>query len=409
MHRRGAIPLLLLAPVLLFGQLSDNAVTVTASPTVSPTPDQVVFSLSVQASVDTSLDAVVGALAGIGITAANLTGFSSPPPAIFAGPAQPASGSQPGAQLVWNFQLIAPLSKVNQTVATLTSLQQTLPQNQSGLSLSFSLTGTQVATPPACNPADLISAARAQAQIIANAAGLNAGALLAMSTQSGGPVCSLTARFALGLMFAPADQHTITITASRSTTLQPDQAVLALTVSSTITATQDNVAAALAQAGISGATLTGVNSTPAGVLPVFSSAPSSAVQPLLQWSFTLTVPVAKAGDTVALLLAAEQSLAKSNGGFSLTFFVKGLAVSQALRNSQTCPDPGLVSDANTTAQTLATAAGVSVGPILSLASPQTAASAGAVLAGQFSSVSNFLLGITAANSCTLTVQYQMMP
>jgi uncharacterized protein YggE len=210
-------------------------------------------------------------------------------------------------------------------------------------------------------------------------------------------------------MFGPADQHTITIAASRSTTLQADQAVLALTVSSPITATQDNVAAALAQAGITGATFTGVNSTPAGVTPVFSSVPSSAVGPLLQWSFTLTVPVAKAGDTVALLLAAEQSLAKSNGGFSLTFGVEGLAVSQALRNSQTCPEPGLVSDANAAAQTLATAAGVSVGPVLSMASPQTAGSPGAALAAQFVSLSNFLLGTPATNICTLTVQYQMMP
>jgi hypothetical protein len=58
-----------------------------------------------------------------------------------------------------------------------------------------------------------------------------------------------------------------------------------------------------------------------------------------------------------VLVAAQQSLAKANTGLRLTFNVEGLQVSQALQNAQSCDEPGLVSDAHATAQTLAAAAG----------------------------------------------------
>jgi len=388
MFDRGAVTILLLSPALLLGQLSNNSVTVTASQSANPTADQAVFTVSVQASVSTSLDTVVGSLAGVGITAASLTGFSTQTAETG------TNRGQTSTVLIWSFQLTAPLAKLNQTIATLTALQQTMPQNQSGLSLSFSLSGTQVSTPPACNTASLIPMARTQAQTIASGAGLSAGAIRAMTTQTGGSVCSLTATFALGLLFGQ-DQHTITITASRSTNLQPDQALIALTIDSPLTSSQDDINAALSKAGISGATLTGVTSTQA----------IGASQSMLQWSYTLTEPIADVGSTVASLLTARQ------GGLSLTFYVEGLQVSQALQNAQTCPESGLASDANAAAQTLAAAAGVTVGPILSIAGPGTTGTPGAVFTyAGFLNVGLFSELLTpATNTCSLTIQYQMLP
>ncbi len=401
---RGAVTALFFSPVLLFGQLSNNLVTVTASQTAGAPADQAVFTLSVQAPIDKSLDTVAGALAGVGITAANLVSFSAPTTSVVAGP------GQDGAAMIWNFQLTVSLSKIKDTIAALSGFQQTLLQNQSGLSLSFTLSGTQVSAPADCNAADLIPAARAQAQAIAAAAGLKAGALLAMTTASGSPACSLTATFALGVLFGLNDQHTITITASRSTSLQPDQALISLTVTSRLTYTQDAIAAALTQAGISGATFTGVNSTPVGVTT--NGVAAAAAQSVLQWSYTLGVPIAQAGSTVALLLAANQNFAKTDASLSLTFFVEGLQVSPALQASQSCDESGLVNDANATAQKLATAAGVSVGPILSLGSPGTSGPPTALFVRDpffnvGGALSSFLLG-TPANNCSLTVQYQML-
>jgi len=389
MFGRGALAVLLFSPALLLGQLSNNSVTVTASQSANSTADQAVFTISVQASVSTTLDTVVGSLAGVGITAANLTGFTTQTAVVA------TNHGQPGTVLVWNFQLTAPLAKMSQTIAALTALEQTLPQNQSGLSLSFSLSGTQASAPAACNAATLIPVARTQAQAIASGAGLTAGAIRAMTTQTGGSVCSLTATFALGLLFGQ-DQHTITITASRSTNLQPDQALIALTVNSPLTSGQDDINAALSKAGITGATFTGVTSTQAVGVGV------NASQSVLQWSYTLTAPIANASSTVALLLATQQS------GLGLTFFVEGLQVSQALQNAQSCPESGLVSDANAAAQTLASAAGVSVGPILSIAGPGTAGTPGVVFASLYVGVFSELL-TPAPNNCSLTIQYQMLP
>jgi hypothetical protein len=394
---------LLVSPALLLGQLGYNTVTVT-TPAAGSLADQAVFVVSVQGGVDKTLDTVVGALAGTGITAANLAGFSAQVGTFTLIPVQPATN------LTWIFQLTVPAAKTKDTITTLTGLEKTLQQNQNGLSLSFSLSGRQASAAAACNPADLIASAQKQAQTIASAAGLNAGAIRAITsaTVSGVPVCSLTARFALGLLFGQTDPHAIAITASKSTSPQPDQILIALTVTSRLTPSQDDVAAALSQAGITGATFNGVSSTSVGVLPI---GVGTAVQPTLQWSSTLTAPIAKANDTVALLVAAQQTLAKSEASLNLTFYTQGLQVSPALEAAQTCTQSDLVSDANAAAQKLAAAAGVSVGPILSLGSGGTGGVATAVFAGLSLSPGPFgtLLGIPPATNCSLTVQYQMLP
>jgi len=382
------VALLLFSPVFALAQLNYSSVTVTALQTATTTADQAVFSLVVEAPISTSLDAVVSALSGLGVNASSLYGFHALTFEI---------GQQTPA-IDWSFQLTAPLAKLNQTIATLSALVPTLEESE--MLLSFSFTGTQSSASAACDLAALIPAARTQAQSIANAAGFNTGALLALSTQTGTSV-SLTAQFALGLLLGQGQPNTITVAASRLTTPQPDQVGIVLTVTAPLSSTQDTVTAALAQAAISGATFTGLNSAPATIT---ESGTTVTVKQSTSWSYSLTAPLAKAGDTIALLVAAEQSLAKSNAGFSLSFYTQGLQVSQALQNSQTCSQSGLVSDANAAAQTLAAAAGVSAGRTLRLAGPGTA------VATRWPWFDPLYNGYApAANNCSLTVQYELLP
>jgi hypothetical protein len=85
-------------------------------------------------------------------------------------------------------------------------------------------------------------------------------------------------------------------------------------------------------------------------------------------------------------------MSANNSGLTLTFYVEGIQVSPQLQQSQPCSQAALLSDAQSWAKQVANAAGVSAGPILSIATP------GAVYAR--STVFNL--------TCSLTVQFQLM-
>jgi hypothetical protein len=146
-------------------------------------PDQAVFSVTVTSPLTTGLDDVLTALAGSGITAANFTGVSTQVVfSVLGGP-----GTQvPPPMLTWLFSVTSPLVNTKATVASLTTLQQNLTKANNGLTLSFSIVGTQVsqqlAQSQTCSLASLLSAASTQAQSIAAAAGVNLGGILALSS-----------------------------------------------------------------------------------------------------------------------------------------------------------------------------------------------------------------------------------
>ncbi len=222
---RRICPLLLFLAPLAFGQLESNTVTVTATQNLSVQPDQVVFSVSVTSGISTSLSDVLTAVQSAGITSANFTGISSsltgiivPVPTPVNQPAQPGGVIAPTIQ--WNFVLAAPFATMKATITTLTGLEQSISQNNSGLSLSFSIQGTQVSQQlqqsQVCPLSDLLASAQSQAQKLANVAGMSIGAILAMSSVTSSapaagtailgivstsyiapPVCSMTVKFAL--------------------------------------------------------------------------------------------------------------------------------------------------------------------------------------------------------------------
>ena len=165
---------LLIPATPLLAQLANNTVTVTASQSSTAQPDESVFSVTISSGIDNGLDDVVAAVSTVGITAANLVAVSTLLP--FPGGFAPSS-------VGWTFQLVVPFSKTKDTSATLTSLQKTVSQNNSGLMLSFALTGTQVVQQASnCNLADLVAQARAQAQEIASTAGFNAGTIVGLTS-----------------------------------------------------------------------------------------------------------------------------------------------------------------------------------------------------------------------------------
>lgn len=190
------VPLALLATALAFGQSSPaNSVTVTASRTNNPKPDQVVFQATVTSPLTTSRDDVIAALQGSAISLANFTGVST---------TQTYDGKQFLTSLQWNFTLTVPLSNMKSTVDMFTGLQMVLSKAGNGLSLGFTVQRMQV-SPQAqqaqpCSLPDLIADARAQALKIANAANMALGSVLTLAnTVSDTSVtCSVTVKFAMG-------------------------------------------------------------------------------------------------------------------------------------------------------------------------------------------------------------------
>ncbi len=220
-------------------------------------------------------------------------------------------------------------------------------------------------------------------------------------------LCLLVA--AASLAFAQFDD-TITVTASRSVNLQPDQVVLTLSLDTPQTAPLDNVLALLAGTGLTAAEVISVSSV--------SVAPSLAMQ-ITRWTVTFSLPFSQLTGTLSALTQAQQALS-GNPAMNLTYAVLATQVSQELQAAQACPFPALVSAARRQAQAMAAAAGVSVGPIMALSQGSAGAAPVSIVpvirSGDFSvaningTLSSFLIANPApVPACVLTVQFKLLP
>jgi uncharacterized protein YggE len=211
MRKRVVAGLFLIAPVLL-GQLDSNSVTVTASSTANLQPDQVVFSVQVVSGLSANLNDIVAALQGSGITVANFTTIDQIPQG-FSVIRNGLPSSQP--TIAWDFTLAAPLAKIKDTVAQLTSLQQSIAAQKNGLSMSFSVQGAQVSQQlqqsQPCVISDLLANARAQAQNLATAAGFTLDAILAMSSTVSTTISNQAATLSSFVLGASTSPCTVTV------------------------------------------------------------------------------------------------------------------------------------------------------------------------------------------------------
>lgn len=220
--------------------------------------------------------------------------------------------------------------------------------------------------------------------------------------------------------FAQLDSNTITVTASRSVQLAPDQITFVVTVTAPTTASLDDVLAAAPGLGLTAANLSGVQATLALLGPASTN----------DWSFNLTVAISQLKSTLATITALQGR----KSGMSVSFLGGNTAVSDQAAAAQTCTMLDLFLDASAQAQKLASAAGRTVGTVLALSNPPAPAPtpvlanrAGAFVfsaipfvsgspAGTGSSLASFLLGFattpalarTPVASCTMTVKFQLI-
>lgn len=388
--------LALFSCALVSGQVTSNSVTVNISRNANLQPDQIVLDIEVSAGPAATLDQVVAALQGSGVTQANFSGLSS----------------GPGQQVSWGFSLPVAFSNLKTTVAQLSALQTAIAKNNPGFLMSFSVRGTQVSQQlqqsVSCAAADLVSDARGRAQNMA-AAGQPLGGILAMSSASIAtgplsgpfatptyqPVCSLSATFALGASQQPG---TLTIAASHTLSLQPDQAVIVVNVNAGQPVALADIVAELQGSGIAAANLSNAFGPADGI----------------QWTFQLPVPFAQLPAALSTLAQLQQTLGGPKGQPNLTYLVQGTQVSQALQASQSCSFPALVTDAQSQAQKLASAAGVTLGPVVSVSDAPVAIAA--VLQGEFSEIQGTvsqwfnvtpLPYVAPPPPCAVTVQFQL--
>jgi Protein of unknown function (DUF541) len=204
------------------------------------------------------------------------------------------------------------------------------------------------------------------------------------------------------LLLGQPDSNSVTVTASQSMNVQPDQVLFAVYVTTGLNSSLDDVLAALKGVGITSANFSGVNSAAGGQLCVGTG--NQPLAPTVQWAFGLPVPFAQMKATVAALTSLQQNIAQTNSGFTLSFSVQGAQVSTSLQQSQTCSIPGLIADATAQAQRLASAAGLNLGSILAMssiiASPVANNSVPVSIAGTFTSGS-----LTTPQGCALTVKF----
>ncbi len=206
--RRLPLSILLLA-VPVFAQLPSQTVTITATRSITVAPDQALLSLTVTSSPETNLEQIVSPLSGLGITPLNLTGVYS----------------SSATMLQWNFNLAVPLANLTPAIASLTNLEQNITQNNSGLTLSFSVTGVQTSAQAqasqlaqTCTNANLISDATAQAQKLAGAAGMTLGSVLKLSNVAASPTVANGVYYAVLSGAVAASEYFVPASASAPST-----------------------------------------------------------------------------------------------------------------------------------------------------------------------------------------------
>jgi len=194
------LPLAMFIP-LTFGQVDSNSITVTVSRTIaSGQPDQAIFSVQVNSGLATSLDDVIGALQESGITVVNFNGLNSSFYNVGTGDQQPVQ------ILNWAFGFAVPFAKTKDTVAMLSALQQNIAKKSNGLTMSFTVQGTQASaqSQQTCSLSDVVADARARAQKVADAGGVSVGTILALSSASPNTGLGFNQVASLGALTAPA-------------------------------------------------------------------------------------------------------------------------------------------------------------------------------------------------------------
>lgn len=188
-------------------------------------------------------------------------------------------------------------------------------------------------------------------------------------------------------LFGQLDSGSVTVTATRTMTFQPNQAEFAVAVPSAADASLDDVLPAMASAGVTAANLAGITQAERG----------------LTWTFAWIVPLSRTKETIAALQALR-----------LQFQVTGVGVSDDVLSPDRCSMSDLIADARTQADRLARSVGAGVGSVLAVANSPTAELFPVSLAGGFvfaSLLPGFprapLFPTSSTLNCSLTVKFRL--
>ena len=171
-------------------------------------------------------------------------------------------------------------------------------------------------------------------------------------------ICAVLFLFPVSFAFAQLDSNSITVTASRTNSLQPDLALFSATVTADPSATVNDVLNALQPLHVSINDLSSVGNNGYAV----------ANQVTLDWSFSLSAPLSNLKDTVATLTKLQGTIGQTNKSFhfSLWFSFNGTTFSPQAQQSQPCVIADLVNDARTKATGMANAAGRTLSSVLAV-------------------------------------------
>ncbi|HTS66958.1 MAG TPA: hypothetical protein VMH28_33265 [Candidatus Acidoferrales bacterium] len=222
---------------------------------------------------------------------------------------------------------------------------------------------------------------------------------------------------AAALSAAALDDNTVTVTATRTLNIQPDQVLLYVNLISQDGGLND-VLTKLHGTGITAANLTSVQPEQT----VYD--PSEPLNPTSVWNFLVRLSFAQLKSSVAALTQAQAGLKPVGGLQALSYYIAGTQVSADAQAAQPCPLTALVSDARRQADSMAAAAGMRTGAIVAIGDAASAeVTAGFAVPTAVSRVGDFslLLGVPnqwystpvlAASpqlSCSLTVQFKLLP
>jgi len=227
---------------------------------------------------------------------------------------------------------------------------------------------------------------------------------------------------AAALSAAALDDNTVTVTATRTLNIQPDQVLLYVNLISQDGGLND-VLTKLHGTGITAANLTSVQPEQTVYDPL-TGVPSEPLNPTSVWNFLVRLSFAQLKSSVAALTQAQAGLKPVGGLQALSYYIAGTQVSADAQAAQPCPLTALVSDARRQADSMAAAAGMRTGAIVAIGDAASAeVTAGFAVPIAVSRVGDFslLLGVPnqwystpvlAASpqlSCSLTVQFKLLP
>jgi hypothetical protein len=212
---------------------------------------------------------------------------------------------------------------------------------------------------------------------------------------------------------AQRDSNVLTVTATRNLNLQPDQATLMVNVTTSVNTSLDDVLAALQPTKITVASFAFVGTAFSGSASGNSLA-AGVLNEGWMWTFTPTVPLPGLPAALASLAKAQPVLSQSSNPMDLEYYVQGASLSSQLLASNPCPYTAVFSDAQTQAQKVAAAAGITLGPVVALSdgSGTVGQLSGvyigfAIAAGQLTA-GNFVESLPPTTPfCTLVVQYSL--